>query len=515
MNRDVRIWIAGWALAVVPMILRAQEPPPEPPQPPAPAAVPVPPVPPIPNIAPMPAMAPLPPMPVMPPLPAMAPLAPMPMMPPMPALAPLPPMPPVEGILAPIEMAMMFDPQNDEDRARAQAERDRERAERDRERAEHERERALERGERNRDTYRRGMSYLDHRDYDRAVQAFNQVIENKTDRADGALYWRAYAQNKLGKREDAMATIAELQKSYPQSRWLEDSKALQVEIRAASGQPPAPEDASDEDLKLLALNALMNSDPDRSIPTLEKLLHGPASPRVKERALFVLAQSRSQKARELLGQVAKGTSNPDVQLKAIEYLGINRSAENQQLLSDVYKSSNDAAVKRAILRSFMISHNRDALLQAARSESNPELRLEAIRQLGVMGGAPELYSSESTYEGKRAILQGMMQSGDAAKLLEIAKTERDPKLRSEAINLLGVMGRGKTGDGLVAMYRQDTDPGVKRSIINALFIQQNAPALVDLAKKETDPAMKKELVSRLSVMHSKESTDYLMELLNK
>ena len=86
---------------------------------------------------------------------------------------------------------------------------------------------------------------------------------------------------------------------------------------------------------------------------------------------------------------------------------------------------------------------------------------------------------------------------------------------NEAINQLGVMGRSKTGDGLIAMYRQDSDPAVKRSIINALFIQQNAPAIVDIARKESDPAMKKELVSRLSVMHSKEATDYLMELLSK
>jgi hypothetical protein len=54
---------------------------------------------------------------------------------------------------------------------------------------------------------------------------------------------------------------------------------------------------------------------------------------------------------------------------------------------------------------------------------------------------------------------------------------------------------------------------VKRSIINALFIQQNAPALVTIARSESNPGLKKEAVSRLSIMHSKEATDYLMELL--
>jgi hypothetical protein len=38
---------------------------------------------------------------------------------------------------------------------------------------------------------------------------------------------------------------------------------------------------------------------------------------------------------------------------------------------------------------------------------------------------------------------------------------------------------------------------------------------VDLARGETDPNMKKAIVSQLSLMHSKEATDYMMELLNK
>lgn len=486
MNRIVYVMIAG-AFVVASMSMRAQEPPapPEPPLPPAAAPlaqVPTPPLPPLPAMAPMPAM------------PVMAPMPPMPAMPPM-----------LDDMMEPMELAMMFAPQSEEARqARDAARQARDMA----------RQQARRKGNDDAD-YRRGMSYLDRRDYDKAIDVFNRVVENKGDRADGALYWRAYAQNKLGKFDNSLATIAELQKTYPQSRWLEDSKALEVEVRQSKGQPPSPENVSDEDLKLVALNSLMNTDPDRSIPIIEKLLKGSSSPRLKERALFVLAQSRSSKARDLVSQVARGSSNPDVQLRAIEYLGVNNSKENLQLLSDIYKSSNDTHIKRQILRSFMVAHDRDALMQAARTESNPELRLEAIRQLGVMGGAAELYANESSFEAKRAILNGLMTSGDATKLFEIAKTEKDPKLRTDAINLLGVMGRSKTGDGLLAMYRQESDAGVKNSIINALFVQGNAPAMVDLARKETDPGVKKRIIEQLSVMHSKEATDYLMEILNK
>jgi len=372
--------------------------------------------------------------------------------------------------------------------------------------------------ERSSESYSRGKSYLDRKEYDHAIDAFNRVIDDKASRADGAYYWRAYAQNKLGHRDEALASLDELEKSYPSSRWLDDAKALQVEIRSESGQPVSPETATDEDLKLLALNSLMNTDPERSIPMLEKLLKSSNSPKLKERALFVLAQSNSPASRDLLAGIAKGGSNPDLQSKAIEYLGIHGGRDNLQLLVDIYKSSNDAQVKRTILNSFMVAGSRDNLLAVAKSEPNAELKVHAIQLLGNVGGSADLvqlYSAESAPEVKRAVIQGLFVSGNADKLFEIVKNEKDENLRRFAINELGVMGRSKTGTALTAMYAQETNPENKKAIINALFVQGNATALVEIARKETDLNLKKAIVNQLSVMHSKEATDYLMEILTK
>ena len=378
--------------------------------------------------------------------------------------------------------------------------------------------RDLARQDRNRDegAYSEGKRYLDRKEYDRAIASFNRVVDGKGARADGALYWRAYAQNKLGRRDEALATLTELQTNYANSRWLDDAKALQVEVRQQAGQPVSPESATDEDIKLLALQSLTNSDPERTVPMLENLLKGSSSPRLKERALFVLAQIRSQKARDLLAGVAKGGSNPDLQVKAIEYLGVYGGRDNLQLLVDAYKGTNDVNVKRSILNSFMVSGSRDNLLTVAKSESNPELKIHAIQLLGNVGGSADLaqlYAGETAPEVKRAIIQGLFIAGNADKLLELAKSEKDAQLRHLAINQLGVMGRSKTGPALVTLYGQETDPDNKKAIINALFVQGNAAALVELARKETDINQKKLMVNELSLMHSKEATDYLMEIL--
>ena len=85
----------------------------------------------------------------------------------------------------------------------------------------------------------------------------------------------------------------------------------------------------------------------------------------------------------------------------------------------------------------------------------------------------------------------------------------------EAIRQLGPMGRSKSGDALTSLYAKETDPQIKREILNGLFVQGNAPAIIEVARKESDPNMKREAVQKLSIMHSKEATDFLMEILNK
>jgi len=117
---------------------------------------------------------------------------------------------------------------------------------------------------------------------------------------------------------------------------------------------------------------------------------------------------------------------------------------------------------------------------------------------------------------KRQILSALFVSGDAAHLIDVANTEQNPELRRRAVQHLGTMGRTSTGEALVGIYAKEKDTDIKRSVINALFVQNNAESLVAIARKETDPAMKKEMVSKLSLMtRSKVAMDYLMEILNK
>jgi hypothetical protein len=230
--------------------------------------------------------------------------------------------------------------------------------------------------------YESGQRALDRSQWDQALTDFSQVANRGGSRADGALYWKAYALNKLGRRDEAVSAIAELRKTYNKSRWLDDASALEIEVKQAAGQKVSPDSQPDEELKLMALNALLNSDPDRTLPILESLLKGSQSPRLKERALFVLAQSGSPRAQQLLQQTARGNSNPDLQLKAIQYLGIGHDQQNVQVLSEIFTASADGNVKRAALNSLrMQDRTGKALVDLARKERDPEMKRQIVRQL--------------------------------------------------------------------------------------------------------------------------------------
>ena len=375
---------------------------------------------------------------------------------------------------------------------------------------------ADQRSERESDLYERGTDAIDDEDWNEAVEHFSGVAQMKGSRADGALYWTAYALNRLNRRNEALKTLEALRKDYPSSRWLNDAKALEVEVRSSAGERVDPARYDDE-TKVIAIQSLMHTDPEKAYPLLEKIVKsGTYSKKMKDQALFVLSQSSSPKAQALIADIAKGNSNPGIQKDAIRYLAIAGGTRNAQLLADIYASGASVEVRKEVLQAYVINGNKAGALAAARGETNPQLRRKAIQVLGVMGARSELaamYESATSADAKEEIIQALFIAGDAAKIGELAKSEKDPKLRAEAIRKLGLMG-GKTAQTLLGFYATG-DENVKDAVIDALFVQGNAKALIDLAKKESDRELKRQILKKLSVMGDDDAVAYMLEILEE
>ena len=367
--------------------------------------------------------------------------------------------------------------------------------------------------------YADGTRAINENRWSDAAGLFDRVSQMHGEHAEGALYWKAYAENKEGQQANALSTCGELRKKYPKSRWLDECGALEIEIRGKSGHPVSPQAEPDENLKLLALNALMQQDQAQAMPILEKILSGNQSDELKSRALFVLAQSNAPQAQALITHIAEGQSGPALQIKAIRMIATQGPRAGDTLAS-IYQHSSDAQVKRAILQSYLITGDSSKLLGAARQETNPELVKTAVQTLGAMGAGQDLltmYRATNNAQAKAEIINAMIPAGQkgVSPLTEIAQSEQDAELRRKAIRNLGIAGGMSVAPALVATYQKNTDAETKRAAAQALFLANDAPDLVTLARAEKDMEMKKYLVQQLSLMHDPEATKYMLEILNK
>lgn len=398
--------------------------------------------------------------------------------------------------------------------------------------------------------YNEGTTALNEGKFQLAVDKFDFAAKQGGARAPGALYWKAYALYKMGRRKEAEIVLAGLTRSYPQSRWLNDAKALRIEMRDRdrdrkrdndndndndndemdvpdSPEPPEPPEPAepverhgrsgdpDDDLRLLALNQVMERDPARAIPLIEKFLQGSASRKMKEHAMFVLAQSSSPAAKALITKVARGEVYPDIQTKAIQNLAI---AGNRTELRELYKTVKSEAAKRAVLEGFIINGDTEGFALVARAETDPGLQKKAVQGLGINGARGELrklYQETKSNDVKRYVLDAMIIAGDADGFAEIARTDPDPEIRLKAIRGIGISGGKRSEASLLGVWNANPDRRTRKAVLEALFIAGNSKALVELARKETDPDMKRSIVEKISIMGGKEATDYMLELLNK
>jgi HEAT repeat protein len=276
--------------------------------------------------------------------------------------------------------------------------------------------------------------------------------------------------------------------------------------------------SSDDEMKLMALNGLREAEPSVAVPQIEKLLASDASLNLKRRALGILGDIDSTAAREALVRVARGQSNPALQGDAIRRLGDSGGADSLAALADIYGNAANAETKKAILRAFANADDKTRVLNVAKNEKDPALRAEAVRQLGNMEARDELmqlYGPETSIEVKGQILRALGNCDAADQIGRILQNEGSLELRQAAVRALGNVDAGRASEILAAQYDKEKDPAVRQGILRAFANQDNVKALIAVARKETDPELKKYAVRQLSNMDSKEATDYLMEILNK
>jgi HEAT repeat protein len=398
------------------------------------------------------------------------------------------------------------------------------------------------------DTYRKARRALNRSAYVKAAEYFAQVHTDHggSKYAADALYWDAFARYRIGKREGMRTAIRLLDRQrdhFPKATTIPDARELAVRIEgklAELGEGEAiyhvyrdaerlasesvrtehklarlefvaatdlrdlrtPHRSEAElaeqaelEMRLMALNALMNMDSERAVPILKKVLSDQEThAELRTKALFILSQANGEEAEEILLQVLREDKDPEVRKMAVFWLGQSSSDESLTLLSGLLKSETEAGIKEQLL--FAIGQNASSrameiLKDLVRDKkTHAEEREMAIFWIGQRGDAEsieilkDIYKELDSREAKERVLFSVAQNEHDGIdwLLSVMRDKKEEmELRGRALFWAGQSGEVPLGD-IVAFYNEVEDEEIKEQVLFTLAQHGSDEAIDELMK---------------------------------
>ncbi len=377
-------------------------------------------------------------------------------------------------------------------------------------------------------------------DWASAEQLFRQYLRDypQAENVDAALYWLAFTCKKQAKFAEANNTLRRLLREFPRSAWADDARAMEIEIAAQTGNRRAVAEAArgaqgeNAELKIVALQSLFESDPERAVGFAADLLKADstASVWVKEIALNLLGTNAGGNNRALALLMDAARTNPNARLRRAAIFGLAHTGDERAFiyLRELIATSADGDAATTALHAIAQSgdpRKRELLLQLARSSPSVKLRRDAILILG-QGGTDEaitelirIYDASRDVETRKAVLIALSQSGSeraAARLLQMARAESSVELRREAMLMLGQTGGANAISTLVELYDAESNSEIKEHILTSLAQTNSRQALqklIDVARRDSSVEMRKRAIFWLGQSGDPEARRVLEEIL--
>ena len=402
--------------------------------------------------------------------------------------------------------------------------------------------------------YRLARQELNGGDYERAAALFRQIRRSysRSEYAPNAYYWEAFARYRIGdtdELETAIRLLRTQERQYPAASTRNDARSLAVQInglRARRGNADAAIDITTEaqrqeqacpeeedDVRIMALNALLNMDASRAVPILEQVLQrrDACSVQLRRKAVWLISQKRSDETTATLLDVVRSDPDREVREQAVFWLSQVRSEEAVTALDSILMGLDDREIQEKAI--FALSQHRsaraaEALRRYAERTDVPEkLRENAIFWIG-QGRADEnqeflrdLYRRVDTDNLKDKIIFALAQQrGDEAGqwLLDIALDENESiKLRKSALFWAGQKRRISV-ESLGELYSTVADREMREQVIFVLSQRREreaVDALMEIARNEDDTELQKKAIFWLGQSKDPRVPEFLLELINR
>jgi HEAT repeat protein len=222
---------------------------------------------------------------------------------------------------------------------------------------------------------KRALAILGDQDSPAAHEALGRVARGQS---NPALQAEAIRQLGNSGRPDALTFLGEI---YAASTNTEIKKSILRSYANADDKKrvlSVAKTEKDAALRMEAVRQLGNMD---AVTELMDLYRTETSSEVKTQLLRSLSNCG---ATDSLGQILQTETSADLRQRIARELGNSNSAPASAILSTQYEKEKDAAVRKEILRAFSNQDNPKTLIALARKETDPDLRMYAVRLLSNM-----------------------------------------------------------------------------------------------------------------------------------
>jgi HEAT repeat protein len=407
--------------------------------------------------------------------------------------------------------------------------------------------------------WRAARSALNRADYQNAANLYGDLARRypSATRAGDALYWAAFSLYKNDDLDHARSLLVTQQRRYPKAATLRDGDALLARIQTAlakQGDEEAhrwlidhaqqntradsstgggcPSEDDDDDVRVAALNGLLQMDASYALPILKKVLarRDSCSAGLRRKAVFIVSQKRGAETEDILLDVARNDPDSEVRQQAVFWLSQVGSDRAVTAIDSILHSGRDPELQEKAIFALSQIHNARAaqILRdyAGNERATDETREKAIFWLGQQH-SPEnaaflrdLYAKLTAEELKEKVIFSLSQMGGADNgrwLMDIALNEREPvEMRKKALFWAGQTSANL--DQLVGLYDRLQDEEMKDQLIFVYSQRHDAAALdklIQIAKTEQNKELRKKAVFWLGQSHDPRAAQVLLEIINQ
>ncbi|HWP37281.1 MAG TPA: HEAT repeat domain-containing protein, partial [Gemmatimonadales bacterium] len=303
----------------------------------------------------------------------------------------------------------------------------------------------------------------------------------------------------------------------------------------ASRAPQACESDEQAELRLEALNALMQMDADRAVPILRGVLQrrdpDPCAAELRRKAVFLLSQKRDPETETTLLSAARQDPDREVRSQAVFWLSQVNTERAVAALDSILMESDDREIQEKAI--FALSQHRSErageILRryAERADRPDELKGKAIFWLGQHRSPQnqaflrDLYPRLTSEELKEQVIHAVSETRgpEAARwLLDVARNPNEPvEMRKKALFWAG-QKRDVTMSDLVGLYDAMGDRELKEQLIFA-YSQRREPEAVDklmaIAESDPDRELRKKAIFWLGQSKDPRAAEFLLRLINR